>query len=188
MVDVLGHLGMALLWLAPGWYFIDRPKTALTFVATSFWFGMVPDVDLVLSNYLQIIHHHGVFHTIAVVTLLAAILGPVFGLALRKLFGGSEWFSSWAADNAIAIGIIGVWIPGLSHLFADMLSAPDIASPIEPLWPLYNGSIVLIDVLWYASFWATWGLFTAGIAVNAVMWYWKAAQVESSVKAMGSRE
>ena len=173
MVDVLGHLGMALIWLAPSWYFFDRPKTAVTFVAASFWFGMLPDVDLVLSNYFQTIKHHGVFHTAVVVTLLAMILGPLLGWVLEKLAGGSEWFSAQATNNAVAIGIIGVWIAGLSHLFGDLLSAPDISEPIEPLWPIFTSHIIHIDVFWYTSFWVNWGLFIIGIAVNALLWHWK---------------
>ena len=172
MVDVLGHLGMALLWLAPSWFFFDRPKTAVTFVTTSVWFGMLPDVDLVLSNYIQTITHHGVFHTVVAVTLFAMLLGPLLGYLLEKLAGGTEWFSPDTTNHAIAIGILGVWIAGLSHLFADMLSAPDIAPAIEPLWPIYNSRIVLIDVVWYNAAWANWGLFIAGLAVNAVLWYW----------------
>ena len=173
MVDVLGHLGMALIWLASSWYFFDRPKTAATFIASSFWFGMLPDIDLVLSNYIQSIEHHGVFHTVVAVTLFAVILGPLLGWVLKKLVGGSEWFSSRATNNAVAIGIIGVWITGISHLFGDMLSAPDVAPPIEPLWPVFNSEIVLIDVVWYTSFWFNWGLFIAGVAVNVGLWYWK---------------
>lgn len=171
MVESLGHLGMALIWLAPSWYFFDRSKTAITFVAASFWFGMLPDVDLLLSNYFQAVTHHGVFHTVAVVTLLALILGPLLGRVLETLAGGSEEFSRPATNNAI--GIIGVWVASLSHLFGDMLSAPDVAPSIEPLWPLFNGPIILIDIVWYTSFWANWGLFVAGIAINAVLWHWK---------------
>ena len=173
MVDVLGHLGMALIWLAPSWYFFDRPKTAVTFLAASFWFGMLPDVDLVLSNYIQTIKHHGVFHTVVMVTLLAVILGPILGVILNRLVDDSEWFSPQATNNAAALSAIGIWIAGLSHLFADMLSAPDIAPPIEPLWPIVNGPVIQIDVVWYTSFWVNWGLFIAGIAVNAILWHWK---------------
>ena len=187
MVDVLGHLGMALIWLAPGWYFIDRPKTGVTFVVASVWFGMLPDVDLVLSNYFQTIHHHGVFHTIVVVTLLAAALGPILGWVVAKAVGDTEWFSPEATHDAVAIGVIGVWVAGLSHLVADMLSAPDISSRIEPLWPLYDGPIVLVDVLWYQSFWATWALLIAGVAVNAVLWYWKTKQMRPAESERAAR-
>ena len=186
MVDVLGHLGMALIWLAPAWYFIDNRKTAAAVVAAGFWFGMIPDVDLVLSNWFAGIHHHGVFHTIVVVTVLAAIIGPVLGWVLRTAGSDEDWFSDVAEANALKLGFITVWVAGLSHLFADMLSAPDVASRIEPFWPLYNGSVVLIDVLWYKSWWATWGLLILGIAVNVVAWYWKGERNESRRSAVPS--
>lgn len=174
MVDVVGHLGMALIWLAPAWFLLTRTKTAITFVGTGFWFGVLPDVDLVLSNWFpEAIHHHGVLHTVLVVTILAVVIGPILGWILKAALGGSDWFSPEAESNAFAFGFLAVWIAGLSHLFADMLSAPDIASPIEPLWPLYNGPIVIVDVFYYTSFWATWGLLVLGLAINGALWAWK---------------
>ncbi|KYH25097.1 hypothetical protein HAPAU_26800 [Halalkalicoccus paucihalophilus] len=171
MVDVLGHLGMALIWLAPVWFFTDRPKAALATVFTGFWFGMLPDVDLVISNHVVGIHHHGVFHTVLVVVVFAAIIGPLWGLVVSRLLGGTTWFSREAEKRATTIGFIVVFVTGLSHLFADMLSAPDVSTRIEPFWPIYDGPIVLIDVLWYQSVWATWALFLPGLALNGVLWY-----------------
>lgn len=172
MVDVLGHLGMALLWLAPSWYVFDRPKVALIFVAASFWFGMLPDVDLVLSDFSVSITHHGVFHTVAMVTLLAVILGPLVGLVIEAIVDRVTETSLETTASAVLIGVAGVWIAGISHLFGDVLSAPDLAQPIEPLWPFVEGPIVIVDVVWYSAWWVNWGLFLAGIAVNAVLWYW----------------
>lgn len=180
MVDVFGHLGMALLWLAPAWYFIDHRRTAAVFVAGGFWFGMFPDVDLYLSNWFAGIHHHGVFHTVLFVTILAAVIGPILGWVLKSAGDNSEWFSERAEANAYVIGFIAVWVGGLSHVFADMLSAPDASTRIEPLWPLVKGPIVLMDVLWYKSWWATWGLFILGVAVNVAAWYWREESDESS--------
>lgn len=174
MVDVLGHLGMALVWLAPVWFVADRPKTAATFVGAGVWFGMLPDVDLVLSRWFpQAIHHHGVFHTVLVVAILAALLGPVVGLVLQRALGGTEWFAPRTRGDAAALGVVAVLVPGLSHLFADMLSAPDVAQPIEPLWPLYGSRVVRVDVLYFSSFRATWGLLILGLAVNGGLWAWR---------------
>lgn len=163
---------MALVWLAPAWYFIDHRKTAALFIAGGFWFGMLPDVDLVLSNRFAGIHHHGVFHTVLVVTILAVVLGPLLGLVFKRIGADSEWFSARARERSAVLGFIAVWVAGLSHLFADMLSAPDVSTPIEPLWPLVDGRILAIDVLWYKSFWATWALFGLGLAANVAAWYW----------------
>ena len=187
MVDVLGHLGMALVWLAPAWYFIDHRKTAALFVAGGFWFGMFPDVDLYLSNWFAGVHHHGVFHTVLVVTILAAILGPLLGVVFKRIGADSEWFSMRARKKAYQIGFIAVWVAGLSHLFADMLSAPDVATRIEPFWPLYNGTLFTVDAFWYTSWWATWGLFILGVVVNVAAWSLAGDHGESMESASPSR-
>ena len=173
MTETLGHLGMALVFLAPAWLFIDDWRTTVVFVATGFWFGPVPDVDTYLRSWFPVeFKHHGVVHTIPAVVVFAAVLGPILGWALRRVFGGTKWFSREAADGAIAMGVIAVGAATLSHLFADILSAPDISTRIEPLWPVIQGPVVYIDVLYYQSVWATWGLFVLGLVVNAALFYW----------------
>lgn len=183
MVDVFGHLGMALLWLAPAWLALDRSEAAATFVATGFWFGMLPDIDLVLSNWFPgLVHHHGVFHTILAVTVLAAVLGPLVGYLLEQALGDSNWSPARASIGSSAFGSLAVWIPGLSHLFADVLSAPDTAPPIEPFWPLLHSQVFYVDVLYYTSVWATVGVFAVGLAANVSVWAWRkrAGQTDSS--------
>jgi hypothetical protein len=187
MVDVLGHLGMALVWLAPAWYFVEDRKTAALFVAVGFWFGMLPDADLLLSNWFAGVHHHGVVHTVLAVTIFAAVLGPLVGLVSKRIGEHSSWFSLRARENAHLIGVIAVWVSGLSHLFADMLSAPDVSTRIEPLWPLVEGPIVLMDLLWYQSWWATWGLLILGVSVNVAAWYWTTSRGESQERMIPSK-
>ena len=79
MVDVAGHLGMALIWLAPAWFFIDSGKTAGTFVGIGFWFGTLPDIDLYLQKVFRTVKHHGIVHTVLTVSLIALVLGPLVG-------------------------------------------------------------------------------------------------------------
>ena len=172
MVDAIGHLGMALIWVASIWFVVDTDRAAGVLVATGFWFGLLPDVDVYLSNLFQDIHHHGVVHTLLAVTLMAVVLGPALGWTLKAALGDSRWFPRDATRSAYSLGFATVWIALLSHIFADMLSAPDIASRIEPLWPLYNGPIVLVDVFWYNSPYVNWGLLLGGIVLNGVLWYW----------------
>lgn len=171
MVDVIGHFGMAMIWLAPAWFVLDHERTAALFVGVGFWFGMLPDVDLVLSNWFSTIKHHGVFHTVLVVTILAAVIGPIVGWILKKALGDSDWLSRQAADNALGFGFVMVWVAGLAHVFADMLSAPDIAEAVEPFWPLYQQSLG-IDIFWYNSPLANWGLLVTGVLLNVALWAW----------------
>ncbi|MFW5916791.1 MAG: metal-dependent hydrolase [Halorubrum sp.] len=156
---------MALLWLAPAWFLLDARNTAGTFVASGVLFGMLPDVDLVLEGVLPAVKHHGVFHTILLATLLAAVIGPLVGKVVEAVAGDTDWLSPEAAAHSIRFGFLAVWIPGLAHVFADMLSAPDLADSIEPLWPLYHGSIG-VDLVWYNNPVVNWGLLAAGVLVN----------------------
>ena len=99
------------------------------------------------------------------------VLGPILGWVLKRIFGGTKWFSREATDRALQMGTIAVGAALLSHLAADILSAPDISTRIEPLWPLVQGPIAYVDVLYYDSVWATWGLFAVGLALNAALYY-----------------
>ncbi|PSP84444.1 metal-dependent hydrolase [Halobacteriales archaeon QS_6_64_34] len=181
MVDVLGHLGMALLWLAPVWHFINHRRTAALVAGGGFWFGMLPDIDLQLSA-LEGIHHHGVFHTVLAVAVFAAVLGPLVGLVFKSIGTRTDptWFYDKARERAVAIGVITVFVTGISHLFADILSAPDVSTRIEPLWPVVEGPVVMMDVLWYQSWWATWGLFVLGVTANGLAWYLTDGRDEST--------
>lgn len=172
MVDVVGHLGMALIWLAVAWLVFDRAKTAMTFVGVGFWFGLLPDSDLYLRRIFETVKHHGVIHTVLVVTIIAAVLGPLIGWIFKQTLGDTQWLSPSAVENRLSFGFLMVWIAGLSHLFADMLSAPDISEPIEPLWPIYQQSLGL-DVVWYSNPWVNWGLLFFGIGLNVALHQWK---------------
>jgi hypothetical protein len=100
------------------------------------------------------------------VTLLAAVIAPVVGKVVETVAGDTDWLSPEAAAHSIRFGFLAVWIPGLAHVFADMLSAPDLADSIEPLWPIYQGSIG-VDLVWYNNPVVNLGLLVAGV-VRAV--------------------
>jgi hypothetical protein len=70
----------------------------------------------------------------------------------------------------------------VAHVFADMLSAPDIAEAVEPLWPLYRQSFG-IDIVWYNNPWFDWGLFVTGILLNVGLYYWLKPSTGSSTSA-----
>lgn len=171
MVDVVGHLGMALVWLAPLWLVLDDPETVALGVAGGFWFGVLPDVDVLLAAFIPGVHHHGVVHTVLAATLFALFLGPPFGLTLRRVARRVPTTSARSTRQFVTLGVGIVWVTCLSHVFADILSAPDIASRIEPLWPLVDGPVVMVDLVWYNSPYVNWGLLLGGLALNAALAY-----------------
>lgn len=171
MVKLMGHLGIALLWAVPAW-FVWEPRVSLAFVGFVLSTAMLPDVDLVLRDVLPIVHH-GVTHTVVSVAVVSLIAGALVEYGLRSWLE-RRWFrrrgitvSSGALFLFVAGGFL---LGGLSHLFADMLSAPDIADPIEPFWPLFDKPWS-IDVLWYASTPWNVGLLAVGSAIHVALAY-----------------
>lgn len=171
MVDVLGHLGMALIWLSPAWLILDDEKTTAVFVGLGFWFGMLPDVDLVLKTIIPTVKHHGVFHTIFAAFAFATVLGPIVGAILKRVLGDTDWLSPEVKAKPYRFGFVMILVAAHAHVFADILSAPDISEAIEPFWPLMHGSVG-IDVVWYNNPYANWGFFLGGIALNVAFWAW----------------
>jgi inner membrane protein len=174
MVDVAGHLGMALLWLAGAWVVVDDPRTAATFVAVGVPFGLLPDVDLHLRHVLPTVKHHGVFHTVLAVGAFAVALAPVVAVILRALAARVDRLTLTDAvrDGTRRFGALAVLVAGLAHVFADTLSAPDTAEALEPFWPLYPHPLGY-DVVYYDAPVVNYGLLVAGVAVNVALYRWR---------------
>jgi hypothetical protein len=169
MVDIIGHIGMGLIWLTVvGWLAYDG-RTALGFVALGIPFSLLPDLDLWLSQAFAEVKHHGAVHTVLFVTVAAVVIGAILGKWVVPWLQ-KRYLSGSGVGNRYAYAIGAVWVGGLAHLSADILSAPDIADSIEPFWPVYQQSLG-IDVLWYNSPLANWGLFLTGLALTAVLWW-----------------
>ena len=171
MVDVMGHFGMALLWAIPAWFVWDG-RVSIAFVAFVLATAMLPDIDLVLSRFLPIVHH-GITHTVLFVTCVALIVGAIAEYGLR-----SRLERAWRKDEneTISTGALfvfvtgGLLLGGYSHLFADMLSAPDIAKPVEPFWPLFDKPWA-VDVIWYNSPWWNVALLALAVTIHLVLAY-----------------
>jgi membrane-bound metal-dependent hydrolase YbcI (DUF457 family) len=170
MVDVPGHLGLALLVASIAW-FAYRRHAALTFVALAVPFGLLPDIDLYLRKIFPTVHHHGITHTIAFVTAVSVVVGAILAPTLIPYLRDRDWLSGDSIGNPYAFTIGALLLGGLSHLFGDMLSAPDISQPIEPFWPFLNQPITL-DVIYYTSNLWNYGLLVAGLLVNLGLWAW----------------
>lgn len=186
MVDVMGHIGMALIWLAAAWFVFDRTSTAATFVLVGAIFGMLPDIDLYLSEWFAGIQHHGVVHTVLFVTVFALVAGPIIGIALERWLGDSRWFTPDTTTAAAVVGFAMVWVPGISHLFADILSAPDISQAIEPFWPVYRQSLG-IDVVWYNNPWFNRGLLLTGLLLNFALYFVSRRSDEATTSGVATR-
>ena len=157
-----GHLGVALLLLAPLVVILGE-RTGLAFSLLAAPFSMLPDVDIALPA----VHHHGVTHTIPFV--IGASL--VIGAALTVIYLALDVERRWMRGDHSTMEIFGfaagaVLLPGLAHIGLDLLSAPDIAQPLEPLWPLYGAGVVSLDLLPVHSDLWNFGL----LAVGAVAW------------------
>jgi membrane-bound metal-dependent hydrolase YbcI (DUF457 family) len=171
MVDVLGHLGTALLWAAPVWLFYEA-RISLVFIGLTVMTAHLPDVDLLLGRFLPVAHH-GVTHTVVFVTAVALIAGWItvfrFGSWIERqwLKGGHDPLSK----RGLYAFVTGAFLlGGYSHLFGDVLSAPDIAQPIEPLWPLVDKPWS-VDVIWYSSPWWNSGLLLVALSIHLVLGY-----------------
>lgn len=169
MTNAPGHIGMALLLSAVAWA-IWTGRTPVMFAALSLVTAMVPDVDLVLRHVLPI-EHHGITHTVVFVVVVAVVMGALATQLLREPLNrlwrrpkadrpsGRKLF--WFVGGAFLVG-------GLAHIVTDLLSAPDIAEPLAPFWPVYDQHVVL-DLVWYASPWANFGLLVAGVLAHLVL-------------------
>ncbi|PSQ09036.1 metal-dependent hydrolase [Halobacteriales archaeon QS_5_68_33] len=166
MVKLMGHLGMALLWSLPVW-FVWEWRVNLAFIGFALSTSMLPDVDLVLRDFLPVVHH-GITHTVVFVVATGLVVGAVVEFGLRRWLDRA-WFgqrglavSQWALFTFIAGGLV---LGGFSHLFADMLSAPDIAAPVEPFWPVFDKPWS-VDLIYYSAFAWNVGLLAVGILAH----------------------
>lgn len=163
MVDVTGHLGMALLFAAPAWTVWGR-RGALGFAAFALVTAMLPDTDLALRHVLPVTHH-GVTHTVLFVVLLSVLAGAVAARYLTDWFNANRRIRSTEIASETVFATAGLIVGGISHLFADLLSAPDIAPPLSLFWPVYSEPVI-IDVIYYGSPFWNFGLLAAGVALH----------------------
>jgi len=168
MVDVTGHLGMALLFAAPAWL-VWGQRGALGFTGFALATAMLPDTDLVLQQVLPITHH-GITHTLLFVALASVLVGAGASKWLTPRINATRWIRSTDITSEVVFVFAtgGLALGGISHIFADLLSAPDIAAPLEPFWPLY-AKPVIIDVIYYNSPVWNFGLFAVAIALHVFL-------------------
>lgn len=170
MVDITGHLAFGLLFVLPAWYvFDDRASVGVVALATVA--ALLPDIDLWLARWFPAaVHHHGVTHTV-VFAIGASLVGGavVAGLLRRRV---DDWVGGARVGRRrlFAVAAVAVLAGTLSHVFADVLSAPDISTPIEPFWPFFALPWG-IDLVWYNAMWINYGFFTVMVVTHVVVAY-----------------
>ncbi|WP_408959319.1 metal-dependent hydrolase [Natrinema sp. 74] len=170
MVDIMGHIAMGLLWTVPVW-FVWTERVSLAFIGFAVVAALLPDIDRWLQWLVpRLVHHHGVVHTVAFVVASSVLGGAVVARALDGPI--DRWLESERFDTTslFVFAVAALLVGGLSHLFADMLSAPDVAQPIEPFWPVYE-QVVSVDLLWYNSPWWNVGLLTVAVFLHLTIAY-----------------
>ncbi|SIR85287.1 LexA-binding, inner membrane-associated putative hydrolase [Haladaptatus litoreus] len=168
MVDVSGHFGMALLFAGPAWFVWGR-RGALGFTAFTLMTAMLPDVDLALRHVLPVTHH-GITHTLLFVIIVSLLGGAASARFLTTSLNANRWIRSTdiPRETVFVFATGGLLTGGISHIFADLLSAPDIAAPLSPLWPVHSDPII-IDVIYYDSPLWNFGLLAVAIGVHLVL-------------------
>jgi len=148
MVDIMGHLAFGLVFVLPAW-FIWRRRVSAAFVGLGLVTSLLPDIDLWLTKVFPAqFHHHGVTHTVVFVALASVVVGAIVAALLTGPI--DEWlgWDRFDSKSLFAFSFLAFLLGGLSHVFADMLSAPDISTPIEPFWPFFDKPWS-VDLLYY---------------------------------------
>ncbi|NHN43009.1 metal-dependent hydrolase [Halorubellus sp. JP-L1] len=170
MVDIMGHLAFGLLFLLPAWFLWSR-RVSIAFVGLGLVTSLLPDIDLWLSRWFPAeVHHHGVTHTVVFVAAASIVAGALAAAVLTKPLDRWLGWDRFDAGSMFAFSSLAFFLGGTAHVFADILSAPDISTPIEPFWPLYNQplGIDLIyynDPLWNSVFLAVMLVVHVGVAL-----------------------
>ena len=169
MPELLGHLGMGLLFALPAWI-LWRGRTAGAFVAFVVLTAKLPDLDLMLQELGLPVKHHGVLHTIVFVVGFSAVAGAVAVVVLRPVL--RRWWRL-TEHEVVRKGTLylfvtgGFTLGGLSHLFADMLAA-DQYEPIEPFWPFVQESFSFY-IAHYTSPWLNLGVLIVAALLHAAI-------------------
>jgi len=170
MVDISGHVAFGLLFAVTAWFYWDD-RASVAFVGLAVVASLLPDIDLWLSElFSDAVHHHGVTHTIVFVVIASVVGGALLaGLLARPI---DEWIDSERFDRGslFVFATTAFLLGGLSHITADLLSSPDVSTPLEPLWPFYDEPTI-VDVVWYNAWWINAGFLAVMVAVHVVLAY-----------------
>lgn len=171
MVEPIGHVAMALLFAIPAWILWGR-RPALTFAALTQATATLPDVDVYLERFLAhpLLQHHGITHTVPFLLVVGLVFGVIAAYALTPALNAHRLIhsDSISRGTTFVFATGAFWAGGLSHVFADLLSAAPDAS-LTPLWPLYDEEVV-INVVAYDSTPVNVGLILTAVLLHVVLY------------------
>lgn len=132
MVDLVGHLAIALLWVLPVW-FLWEARLSVAFVALALVAAPVPDVDVFLP-----IARNGATHSISFVVVVALTAGAAIAVVAERALT-RWWFEDEgrvpARSTLYVFAAGGLFVGGVSHLVGDLLGSTSTADGVAVLWP-----------------------------------------------------
>ncbi len=155
-----GHLGVALLLAAPAWLLFSQFKAGLAFSALAALTAMFPDLDLYVMRYL-FIEHHGLSHSLVFLVPAALVLGAIVAGGYLVVSDDNH-----PALTVYAFATVALFTGMLAHLVGDVLTSPDVAPPIKPLYPIVEQRFVLDAAFVKSNLWNL-GPFALGVVTQA---------------------
>jgi membrane-bound metal-dependent hydrolase YbcI (DUF457 family) len=158
-----GHIGLALLFAAPAWLVFEEFKAGLAFSSLAALTGMFPDLDIYVMRYV-FVEHHGLMHSLTFLVPAALVLGGVVAggyLAVRS----SDHPSAAAVYGFVTVAL---FTGMLAHMAGDVLTSPDIAPPIKPLYPIIDSRFVLDAAFVKSNLWNL-GPLALGLLVQGTL-------------------
>jgi membrane-bound metal-dependent hydrolase YbcI (DUF457 family) len=135
-------------------------KTGLAFSGLAALTAMFPDTDLYVMQYV-FIEHHGLMHSLVFLIPAALLLGVVVAggyLAVRD-------DDHPPATAVYAFVTVALFTGMLAHMIGDVLTSPDVAPPIKPLYPVVKSQFVLDAAFVKSNLWNL-GVFALGVVVQ----------------------
>jgi membrane-bound metal-dependent hydrolase YbcI (DUF457 family) len=162
-----GHIGLALLLAAPAWLVFDQFRQGLAFSALAALTGMFPDVDIYVMQFL-FIEHHGVMHSLVFLVPAALVLGGVVTAGYLAVRDGDHP----GAAAVFGFVTLALFTGMVAHMAGDVLTSPDIAPPIKPLYPLIESRFVLDAAFVKSNLWNL-GPLALGLVTQGGLATWR---------------
>lgn len=158
-----GHIGLALLFAAPAWLVFEEFKAGLAFSALAALTGMFPDLDIYVMRHV-FIEHHGLMHSLTFLIPAALVVGGI-------LTGG--YLAVRSSDRPSAAAVYGfvtlaLFVGMFAHMTGDVLTSPDIAPPVKPLYPVVDQRFVLDAAFVKSNLWNL-GTLALGIVTQGAL-------------------